>query len=293
MSEVVSQILDAKAPAAPETTGIPSSAVVEPKVNPDDRVSSKLEVLIRREQAAVQRERVAKEKEAALEARELRFKEFESAKDGNSKKALELLGLNYDELTQSLLKDGDIPPEVQIKKVEERMNTFLKSQEEAEQKRLESQKQEAAAKETKVIADFKSEINQHLTDNASRYELIKFEGQEDLVFDVIDEHYTRTIDEVTGIGKIMTIAEAADKVEQHLEQKYEKAKSLSKVSTLFGAVPKGLVKNAVEQKTKLNSQPPKTLTNNLTATPTKPKTRAVTDEDRIQRAIAYAKNLRR
>lgn len=292
MSEA-GQILDS---ATPEATAIPQSettatapVVPEVKANSEDRVSSKLEVLIRREQAAVQRERLAKEKEAEIESKLAKIKDFESAK-GNSKKALELLGLDYNELTQSLLKDGEIPPEVQIKKVEERFDTFLKSQEEAEKIRLADQKREAEAKETKVIHDFKSEITTYLTDNKTRYELIDFEGQQDLVFDVIDEHYNRTLDQETGIGKIMTIAEAADKVEEHLEKKYERSKSLSKVKTLFGAVPRELVRQTVEQQ-KRTSQPPKTLTNNIQATQERP--RKITDEDRIQKAIAYAQSLRR
>lgn len=297
MSEVASQILDSKPtePAIVESTTQPAQTP-EAKINPEEKVSSKMEILIRREAAAVQRERLAKDKEAEIEAKLAKIRDFESAK-GNSKKALELLGLDYNELTQSLLKDGEIPPEVQIKKVEERFDTFLKSQEEAEQKRLSDQAREAEAKETKVIHDFKSEITTYLSDNKSRYELIDFEGHQDTVFDVIDEHYNRTLNPETGIGKIMTIAEAADKVEEFLEKKYERSKDLSKVKTLFGAVPKGLVKETVEQQRK-QGQPPRTsplrtLTNNNSATQAAPAQKRITDEDRIQKAIAYANSLRR
>lgn len=265
---------------------------------PQERVSNKLEVLIKREQAALFRERLAKQKEAdvnarlqELQSREAKIQEFEGAK-GNSKKALEMLGLNYDELSRSILKDGEIPPEVQIKKIEDKFEAFKAAKDQEDQRKIEDQKRHAEAQEVRAISDFKTEINTYLSDNSARYELIAFEGQQDLVFDVIDEHYTRTINPETGVGKVMSKSDAADKVEAYLEQKEVKRKELNKVKTLWGAVPKVTLQQAAKPQTNIRT-PPKTLTNQLSATAkTTDPNRILTDEERVQKAIAYARGLR-
>lgn len=298
MSEAASQIVEniVKADTASQTepaveanTDVQSHAAAIPadaskEAPKDERVSSKLEVLIRREKAALEREKLAKAKEAELEAKLARINEFESLKT-NSKKALDVLGLTYEELTQSLLQDGELPPEVKIKKVEDKVDQFLKAREEEERQRAEADRKKAEEQNAKVISDYKEEIKTYLKDNSSRYEFINFEGQQDLVFEVIDEHFNRT-------EKVLSINEAADKVEAYLEEKYNKAKALSKIKALWGAVPPDALKKAVEQTKQSNLTPPKTLTNKLSATPQAPRARPKTDEERIQAAIAYAKGLR-
>jgi hypothetical protein len=297
MSEAASQIVEnivnadtvvQTEPAVEANKDVQSQAAAnEPKAqeNPkDERISSKLEVLIRREKAALERERLAKAKEAELEAKLARFNEFDSLKD-NPKKALDLLGLTYEQLTQSLLQDGELPPEIKIKKVEDKVDQFLKAREDEERQRAEQEKKRLEDEQAKVVSQFQDEIKTYLKDNSSRYEFINFEGQQDLVFEVIDEHFART-------QKVLSITEAADKVEQYLEDKYNKAKALSKVKTLWGAVPPEALKKAVEQTKSAVQTPPRTLTNKLSASPSTPLKRPVTDEERIQRAIAFAKGIR-
>ncbi len=232
-----------------------------------DRVSPKFELLVKRESSLRQQTEALRAKEAEITQAMERIKEFESAK-GNSKKALELLGLNYDELTQSLLKDGEIPPEVKLREFETKLETMERERLAEKEREAQDQKRMQEANESKAITDFKSEINQYVSDNAARYEYIKFEEQEELVFDVIDEHYKRTMDQETGIGKVMNIAEAADKVEKHLEEKDLARKKLSKAQALWGSLPQGLAKQLTKPEVN-KSQPPKTLTNNLTASTSK------------------------
>lgn len=290
------QILDTPVPAP-----APMEGAQPPKDGPvpqETKVSSKLEILIKREQAALFRERLAKQREAEVEAklqqlqeRESRVKDFESAK-GNSKEALKQLGLNYDELTKSVLADGEIPPEVQIKKIEEKFDAFKTQKEQEEKQRADEAKLRAQEQEQRAITNFKTEIGSFLKDNASRYEFITFESQEELVFDVIDEHYNRTLNVETGIGKVMKINEAADKVEEFLEKKYNKAKELTKTKALWGAVPKAPLIEAAKPQTSLRP-PQKTLTNQLAARTQPPATpttnRMLTDEERVQKAIMLGK----
>lgn len=296
------QILDTPAAPAPEIK-TEQALGAEPKDGPaptpppqakaEDRVSSKLDILIKREAQAIARERLAKEKETELQAKLAKMQEFESVKT-NPKKALELLGLSYDELTQSFLKDGEVPPEVEIRRLKEELEAFKSSTKQERQTDKEQQEQElkrqAEAKEKQAIDGFKGEIKTYLDDNKARYELIGFELQQDLVFEVIDEHYNRTIDPETGSGKVMTIAEAADKVEKYLEEKYYKSRDLSKVKALWGSLPKQVQEKVIKQTNE--RQPPRTLTNNLSATPQAPRKGPMTDDERVQRAIAYAKGLR-
>lgn len=292
-NEAVSQILDNK-PVMPQQQNVGEAAPTEtsPQVARDDngKFSNKIEVLIRREREAVARERALKDKEAEIEAKLVKYNDFDGAKT-NPKKALELLGMSYDELTQSLLNDGSIPPEVQIRKVDEKIEALRKSQEEDKQRQADDNKRRQDESEKAAVFSFKKDITTYLTDNKVRYELIDFEGQQELVFDVIDEHYNRTLDPETGVGKVMSVAEAADKVEEFLEQKYHKSRNVSKVKALWEAVPKAPIKEAAKQELQQQRQPPRTLTNNLSATQM-PRAKVLTDEERVQKAIAYAQSLR-
>ncbi len=301
MSEVAAQILEKSAtpPATvdEQVSGASTDANPAPAgARPDDKVASKIEVLIRREQMARQRELAAQQKEADLEAKlkafEDRFKkvdEFESIKTKNPLQALEKLGLTYEDLTKIQLSDGEVPPDVQIKKIEEKFSQFETAREQEKAQQAETAKKAAADREEQAISSFKGEIGTYLDDNKARYELISFESQQDLVFQVIDEHYRRTIDPETGVGKVMKIEEAADKVEQFLEEKEIKRRSVSKVKALWSAVPKDAIKDAAKQINKPVQQP-RTLTNNLSANQTARKSTApITDQERVQRAIAYAR----
>lgn len=289
---LASQILASATPTQPE------AAKPEVTETQDDKISPKLQVLIKRERAAIERERAAKAKETevaeALKEREaLRAKvaEFETLKKTKPMEALALLGMNYQDLTQIALADGNVPPEMQIKKFEEKFDSHLKNQEMLELQRQEDAKKLALKQEEEATAEFKKQISSHLTQNKDRYEFITFESAEQDVYDLIDANYERTKNPETGIGEIWSIAEAADKVEQYLEAKYEKARNLNKVKTLLAPQPTKF--NPADYKPKPQmSQMQKTLTNNLSATPAAPRTKILSDEERIQKAIAYAKGLR-
>jgi hypothetical protein len=314
VNEIVDKI-DAK-PEVPEVMGegVATEGPPQPAPNANDKVSSKIEMLIRREQQALARERQAKDREAQLEARlkaieerEGKVNEFESSKK-DPKKALGLLGLSYDELTQAQLNDGELPPQVEIKKLREEIEAFKQAQKQEKDHEKERQiadaKRQAEAQERYAVDTFKKQIDTYVEDNASRYELIKFEGVEDLVYDVIDKHYDKTLKaaqhkyesgEITQdlvVGKVMEIKEAADKVEEFLEQKYIKAKELNKTKSFWGAIPKEAQKQVVKEIQK--QTPPRTLTNQLSASQTPPpkQGKILTDQERVQKAIAYARGLR-
>ncbi len=290
----------------PESTQKPLD-VAQPVAPDSDKVSPKLQMLMKRERVAIEREKSAKAKEAEIEGkakafseREARLQEFESLKSTNPKKALELLGLSYQELTEIILNDGNVTPDIQVKRVEDKFNSYVKTQEEALRRQEEEAKSINERRQLETISKFKGEIGSYLKEHSDRYELIEFEQSQDLVYEVVDEHYDRTwkaaqakaeeegLDPDSVVGEVLTIAQAADKVEQHLEQKYDKARNLNKVKAFLGQRPEKPVDTKQIQK----SQPPRTLNNQLSATPSLPRKAPITDDERIARAIAYARGLR-
>ena len=306
MTEAVNAIVEQTA-KAPETTdktmaGVPTDgASVASKQ--DDKVSGRLEMLIRREQQAIARERIAKAAEsessrlrAELETERARINEFNSLKS-NPKLALEKLGLTYDELTKAMLADGEVPPEVEFKKLRGEIDGLKQSREDERKQLAEQAKAQAQAQETQAIDSFKSEINTYLKDNAARYEFINFDERQDEVYELIDAHYTKTQlahakeleaagdDASKAVGKVMKIAEAADKIEEFYEKREMEKKKLSKVQALWGSVPKNTLMNAVEKQLDKPKTPPKTLTNNMSATAAPPRPRPRSDEERVQMAI--------
>ncbi len=314
----------AQTPPTPASIGL-GSVLNPPGVTPDpktpepgqteDKVSSKLQMLMRREKVALEREAAARAsmeglttKEKALLEREKRIEEFESVKKTNPRRALELLGMNYNDLTQVELNDGVVPAEIKVKQVEEKFDNYIKTQTEALNRQAEEAQRLEVRKQEEALEQFKGQIKSHLTTNASRYELIGFEQNEDLVYDLIDEHYDRTLKEAQtkaeeegtdpslAVGQVMKIADAADKIEQLLEQKYNKARELSKVQALLGPRPGTQSPQVAKPSPQSTSTSPaqKTLTNQLSASAgTPPPAKGIiSDDERLKRAIAYARGLR-
>lgn len=275
-----------------ETPAAVETPVEAPK---PEKVSQSLQILVQREKKALEIERRAKAREQEIETksqtiaeREAKLKEFEDLLETNPMKALELRGLSYKGLTDIALNDGAIPVDAQLKKLKDEFDAYKKKQEDGTLQQAEEAKKAAERSEQKVIEDFKSDIVKMLDADPKKYELIRFDGQQDMVYQVIDEHYNRTVDLETGIGEIMDKAIAAEKVEKWLrETKYAKATELEFFKTLSPQQHKPEVK----PESPFRSPQMRTLTNNLSATPAK-RAGPITDEQRIAKAIAYAKGLR-
>lgn len=299
------------------STGSQSTPAEAPKTSTppaDDKVAPKFQALIQREKTAVERERAARAREAAaearakdIEAREAKVREFETLKQTHPLKALELLGLSYQELTQIALSDGNIPPELHAKRVEEKLDSYVKSQEDRDREASEREKLEEEKRNTSTITKFKGEIGSYLKQNSERYELMAFENPDDqgqdLVYEVIDLHYNQTLEAAKAKaleedpeadtseirGEVLTISQASDKVELKLEEKYQKSKTLKKVAAFLAPRQE---KPSVDKPKLPPRQTPQTLTNQLSASPASQRKTPITDDERIAKAIAYARGLR-
>ncbi len=282
MAEIINPALPS--PTAPVAKGSSPQIVPPPGADPrapisapgaktetapkqDERVSGKLQTLVTREKTALEAERTAKAaqveldaKIAALSDREKRIVEFETLKATNPLKALELLGLNYQELTQIALNDGQVPAEVEIKKVRDELKSYVSNQEAREKKAAEDAAAAATAQEAQITEDFQRDIESFVT-----------------------------IDPKTGYGKILSIEQAADIVEADLQKKYDSALGLEKFKSRVIPVKKAPTPPVPAN---LGRKPQPTLTNHMSATPTKPRSTFRTDDERVRDAIAYAQSLR-
>lgn len=305
MSEAASQVLNtavqgavnAMANQLPKETPPTDPKATTPAPQEDPKVSSKLSILMKREQAALEVEKRSKQMLADAEARsnllatkEAKIKEFESLKDTNPMAALKLLGLDYQDLTSVALADGNVSPDIKIKQMNDKVDNYLKAQEAEKETRAKEAKAQEEAKVAQAEKSFRADIGTYISDNKSKYQFIDFEGQTDLVYEVIDEHYTRTLDKATGVGQIMKISDAADRVEAYLESKNEDRLKLDKVKSKLGPQPTQFV--VKPERTLPVQKQMRTLTNQQSATATRPTSKILTDDERIAKAIAYARGLR-
>ena len=207
-------------------------AAQEPEKNDD--FSRKFAALSRKEKEVRAREAEYEQRIAELEQR---FAAKEPQKEPeipfdvrlrqNPLKALESVGLSYDKLTELALNDGKLTPEMQMKLMREELETDYKSKfEDLENRLVEKEKGLEEQRYEDIKLGFQNEIESFVNSNGEEYELIKANDANDVVYEVIEEHYNET-------GKILDIKEAAEAVESYLEEEATKLLQLSKVRSKF------------------------------------------------------------
>lgn len=185
----------------------------------EDQYSRKIEDLERRLEEMSRKPEPEKKPEIPLE---WRLKQ-------NPLKALEELGLGYDQLTELALNDGKLTPDLQMQLIRSELENDYKSKfEELENRLQEREEAEVEAKYENAKHNFMSEIENAVASD-EKYELINSSNGEELVYNVIEEHYNET-------GNILEIDEAAQAVEEYLEAEVEKMLKLNKVSSRLGRV---------------------------------------------------------
>jgi len=153
----------------------------------------------------------------------------------NPLKALEEMGLSYDKLTELALNDGKLTPEMQMRLMREELEgDYKKKFEELENRLLEKEKSDEQRRYDDIQRGFKNEIDEYVNSNLDKYELIQANEANDIIYDVIEEHYNDT-------GRILDIEEAAEAVENYLEEEAEKLLKLGKLRSKFG------IENDLEQ----------------------------------------------
>ena len=212
----------------------------EPIEQEEDQFSKKFAALSRKEKAMREREDQYSRK---IEDLERRLEEMSRKPEPEKKpeiplewrlkqnplKALEEMGLGYDQLTELALNDGKLTPDLQMQLIRSELENDYKSKfEELENRLQEREEAETEAKYENAENNFMSEIESKVAYD-SRFELITSSNGEELVYNVIEEHYNET-------GNILEIDEAAQAVEEYLEAEVEKMLKLEKVSRKLGRV---------------------------------------------------------
>jgi len=218
----------------PETQEVEKAAAAAPapvKTSEDQAKEVRLAQMVKAKKAQIMRERAIKQERMALTKEKQEIEAFRQAQaqakldpDGYLKAG----GLTYEELVNYYLNGKKVSPESQVESVKQELERFKQEQEQKEQVMMQRQAQAAAAQATEVINTFKERIGDFVHANPDKYELVNREGEEaqELMFELVEENFKRT-------KKVITIEQAADLMEQYLEEKLQGYKDTKKWSKLF------------------------------------------------------------
>ena len=187
--------------------------------------------------ALSRREKALREKEADLD-RKYGNKETEIPLERrlrqNPLKALEEMGLSYDQLTELALNEGRLTPDMQMKLMREELETDYKSKFSNLEKRMnDKEKIEEERKYDVIKENFMGEIDSFVKENQTEYEYVAHNEASSVVYDVIEEHYNET-------GRILDVKDAVEAVESYLEEEAEKLLNLGKVKNRLNNMRDGI-----------------------------------------------------
>jgi hypothetical protein len=261
--------------AALETTN-PVPAEKKPEQFSDPRFAENMARIARRERAL-------REKESSYQSQAQKLKEYEETerlREDDPLAYLEKKGLTYDQISRRILDNPIDPTQKELAEIKKKMQAF-------EQEKVESLKRNEEQKLQESFQSAKRELDNLITSNADKYELITLNESQDLVFQVIHEAHK-------AHDKWLTFEEAADKVEQHLESKLEKILEAKKVKSRFPQPQPKIEETQPETQAQFNvtSIPhgERTLSN-IGAQTTRPNSpERVSDEELLRRALAVMKS---
>jgi hypothetical protein len=278
---------------------------------PKDRFASKFAALSRKEKVLRQKEQELesklKSKESELqtrikelEERESRYKTREQLKKEKPLQFIEEEGLSYDELTQAILNNGEVPAEKKQEQVIASLQTEIQklaARLEEKEKKEQDEKEEAAKRSTEekyqtTVNNFKGDIKSTLSKApVDDFELLMSGLFADVtdpveaVYDVIVEHYEKTKAESPDqVGEVMDIIQAAGLVEKWLESEAEKLAKTKKLKSKL--LPPTTVTKEEPKQSKAPSESPKTLENAHSSTVPNRQGRKLTDDELIAEAAS-------
>lgn len=245
---------------------IPSAQVKpEGEQAPDPR----MEAFARKER---QLHKMRKELDAEREQLKTRISEYETGYIPKSRLTedpfgvLSEAGLSYDTLTAKLLEAPNMnDPAIRalmgkIKALEDKQGQAAKQVEEAQEKQYKE-----------AITQISNDVKQ-LVESNEAYEMIKESGLHEAVVELIEQTYNSE-------GYLMDTEEACKQVEDHLLVEAERFAKTKKLQAKLAIKPEAVTQDPKQAST---STQMKTLTNAVSATPTK----RLSDKERRERAIA-------
>jgi len=144
------------------------------------------------------------------------FNNYKAQAKLNPLKALEALGLTYEDITDFIANGYEPSPDAKYKELEERFEKRLKAREDEEAKRKEAEVEFQVKK-------YKESLYAHIQSKSDEYELINLEGEQEAVWELMDAWYTKH-NEILDWDKAAGMVEA--ELEEQLKDRLSKAKKL-------------------------------------------------------------------
>ena len=218
MEEVAEEAAEvAEAPEAPP----------EPE-RPD--FSRQFAALARKERALRQKEQemahFAKEREQ-FEGTSTRLADLQRLAKENPAKLLGELGINYDDLTQQVINEGNPTEEQKLRLENEKLQARLGKLEEVyDNQRQEAEKSQINAAKNQLVDNIKNFV-----DDGSTFEMVQHHDAYGLVAQVMQEHYNTT-------KEVLEYGDAAKLVEDHFMAEAERYLGSSKLQARFRELDK-------------------------------------------------------
>jgi hypothetical protein len=238
---------------APNPTAIQNDAATETSPTPPPPTEPSKDDFSKRFTALSRKERDVLAQAEKIKADLEQVNNWKKEKDlfkTNPVKFMEENGWKFSDLVDFTLNNGKLTPEQQIAKLQEQLESIRSEKDKEQQTR-------AKAQEEANILAYKANQKTHLQSKKEEYELLNHYESFDLVYDIMNEHYQKTLKE-TGVGEELDIDKVASEVEKYLEGQLEKASSTKKFQSKFASTKVPVEAKSEGTQTK---DAPKTLTN--------------------------------
>ena len=234
--EVVQEAAAEEAPSqelmedvAEESVESPEAPEAPPEPERPD-FSRQFAALARKERAIRQKEQeianFAKQKEQ-YESGATRLADLQRLAKENPAKLLGELGINYDELTQQVINEGNPTEEQKLRRQNELLQERIQKIEDIYKKqREETEQYQIKAAHTQLIDNIKNFV-----DDSNTYEMVQHHNAYSLVGEVMQQHYNTT-------KEVMEYGHAAQLVEDHFMAEAERYLGSKKLQERFRELDK-------------------------------------------------------
>lgn len=200
------------APAAKEAEGTKDA-------KPQEEVAKELPAKKEKKAPALAKIKAREEAVAAkakeLETTEAKIKEFEAGfnKEAFKKSPTKFLakyGLSFQDVAEAVLNEGDPEtPKTDAQLALEKIQALEKERDDAKTAKDEEDNKNKQAYIDRVFTDYKKRIATHIDENEDKYELVKLNEKQDLVFEIQEAYHAKH-------GTVLDLDKACEIAENHL-----------------------------------------------------------------------------
>ena len=241
--------------------------------------SERFAALSRREKQLFKKQQEFKSQQAQMQKQAEQYQQFEALRQqvaSNPLKAMEVLGISYQQLTDFILNGQKPTPELEVQQVRKEVEALKQQRQLEQQQAQQMQKRREEARFQADSKEFDEDISKFMTDNVEKYELVSMHAAQPIIRATIEQHYRNT-------KQIMDIEDATKLVEEYLEEQVRNTVEKSKKFQAKQTPKEGQGQASKQEGGKSNSTP--TLTNAMTSSAPS-LLPAKTEADRISRAMA-------